>query len=389
MRLEVRKRQVADVSTMGTLVAEHVDAIEPGLTVIDSRLLLGHATIDLVARDVDGSLVLMALGVRGDEGMLLRVVDAYSWCLEYPESVQRHYPTLEISEGRPPRVVFVMTRVPESFQRKVKQLSFPSVDAVELHYIDVNGVPAVYFDLVAQIRRGPHGAPEPIARNAAAPVSAGPARVVPEAVRFAADSVESAAANRLASALVERLAVATEPPVVVSPTVAVPVIAGSSDAGHGRVSLASAMCHVIDASARLVDDHEGGVAVAEREDDPADEPLAAVEPLVELADPIAIVEPSVAVLEPVVDDPVVETPAAVTEEARAPESVEPSPEAPTAVAAPDAEATKAPEADASQKSPFSEAARAAQLAQDLGIQLPKEGALTRQWIDFLNQLAAK
>ena len=415
MRLEVRKREVTEVGTLEKLVVENVDGIEPGLTVIDSRLLLGHATIDLVAQDASGALVLIALGFRGDEGMLLRIVDAYSWCLEYPESVQRHYPTLAISESQPPRVVFVMARVPESFQRKVKQLSFPSVDAVELHYIDVNGVSAVYFDTVAQIRRSPQGGTPTIERPAPARVVAEPARVAAEPVEAedpmrlvnelaarsaangagakpAAPRVEPVAA-RAKAAVVEppvRIAAAVRPEaaVVVSTTqipaagepapapVVVPVIAGSSDAGakRERVSLASAMCHVIDGSAHIVgEEDEGAVAVADIEDEPLAEPTTSFEPAAEIVEPVQIVEtaaaPVEAVAEPVVEavaEAVVEPPAAAEE--------------PTPVAA-------APEA--AEKYPFSEAARAAQLAQDLGIQLPKEGALTRQWIDFLNQLAAK
>src|SRR5687768_5202080 len=135
--MKVTKIEVTDAAALEKLVVEHIDRIEPGLSVIDARPMLGHATIDLVAQDAAGSLVLIALGFRAEENMLLRVVDAYSWCLEYPGTMQRHYPTLTVSEECPPRVVFVMSRVPESFQRKIKQLSFPSVDAVEFHHLDV------------------------------------------------------------------------------------------------------------------------------------------------------------------------------------------------------------------------------------------------------------
>ena len=40
------------------------------------------------------------------------------------------------------------------------------------------------------------------------------------------------------------------------------------------------------------------------------------------------------------------------------------------------------------KIPANEAAKAARLAQELGIQLPQGRGLTRQWIEFLNQMAA-
>ena len=45
MKVAVRKLQVEDAAKLQMLVAENIDAIEPGLVVLDSRLLLGHATI--------------------------------------------------------------------------------------------------------------------------------------------------------------------------------------------------------------------------------------------------------------------------------------------------------------------------------------------------------
>src|SRR6266850_2346140 len=53
MKVAVRKLQVEDAAKLQMLVAENIDAIEPGLVVLDSRLLLGHATIDVVGLDVD------------------------------------------------------------------------------------------------------------------------------------------------------------------------------------------------------------------------------------------------------------------------------------------------------------------------------------------------
>ena len=45
MKLAVKKLRVDDVAKLQALVVENFDAIEQGLTVLDARLLLGHATI--------------------------------------------------------------------------------------------------------------------------------------------------------------------------------------------------------------------------------------------------------------------------------------------------------------------------------------------------------
>ncbi|HXI03796.1 MAG TPA: hypothetical protein VNI57_11535, partial [Candidatus Saccharimonadales bacterium] len=101
MRPTFRKLEVKDIGDLERLVAENVEGIEPGLKVVDSRLLLGQAAIDLVGLDAKGSLVLIALDFTADEGLLLRVMDAYSWCLEFPDAIRRLYPMAHIAQGRP------------------------------------------------------------------------------------------------------------------------------------------------------------------------------------------------------------------------------------------------------------------------------------------------
>jgi len=172
MRLVVRKLEIPDLGQLQSLVIEHLDGIEPGLTVLDSRLLLGHATVDIVALDADGALVLVTAGFAADEEMLLKAVEAYSWCLEYPDAIRRLYPSVDVSAARPPRLMFVVERMPDAFHRKIKQLGFSEVDCVEFRHLDVSGTPAAYFDTIARLRRGTTLAefqPAPIARLVSQP----------------------------------------------------------------------------------------------------------------------------------------------------------------------------------------------------------------------------
>ena len=153
MKVAVRKLQIEDAAKLQMLVAENIDAIEPGLVVLDSRLLLGHATIDVVGLDGNGALVLIATGLTANEEMLLKAVEAYSWCREYPQSLERLYPSCIISDERPPRLIFVIERMPDAFHRKIKQLGFPEVDCVEFRLFDVEGAPTVYFESIVRLRR--------------------------------------------------------------------------------------------------------------------------------------------------------------------------------------------------------------------------------------------
>ena len=152
MRPTFRKLEVKDIGNLERLVAENADGVEPGLKIVDSRLLLGQAAIDLVGLDGKGSLVLIALDFSADNGLLLRVMDAYSWCLEYPDTLRRLYPMAQAS-SRPPRILFIVEKMTDAFLRRVKQLSFLEIDCFEFRHLEVNGASVVYFDLVERLRK--------------------------------------------------------------------------------------------------------------------------------------------------------------------------------------------------------------------------------------------
>lgn len=160
MRPKFKKLEVKDLRDVEKLVTENAESIEPGLKVIDSCILLGHARIDLVGVDTRDTLVLAALGFNANEEMLLRALEAYSFCLEFPETVRRLYPRARFKPGRPPRVFFIAERMSDSFLRKVRQLNFPELDCLTFLHLDVNGAPAVYFDPVESIRRAVEQLPE-------------------------------------------------------------------------------------------------------------------------------------------------------------------------------------------------------------------------------------
>jgi hypothetical protein len=148
MKLTFRKHEVKDLARLQALVSENAEAIEPGFHVIAQSLNLGRSTVDLAGLDSRQTPVLVALGFTADDEMLFRMLEAYAWCLEYPESVRRLVPVGESPAGWPPRVVFVGERVLESFLRKIKLLKFPGVDCFEFRCVEVNGATGFYLDPV-------------------------------------------------------------------------------------------------------------------------------------------------------------------------------------------------------------------------------------------------
>ena len=213
MRPTFRKLEVKDIGNLERLVAENVEGIEPGLKIVDSRLLLGQAAIDLVGLDAKGSLALIALDFTANEGLLLRVMDAYSWCLEYSDTLRRLYPMAQVSASRPPRILFIAERLTDSFLRRIKQLSFLEIDCLEFRHLEVNGASVVYFDHVERLRKSPV--------EASAPMSVAPA-VVPAVEPGVEPATPTVAEPTVAQAAVVA-PMRLEPPVAQIPSAQAPV----------------------------------------------------------------------------------------------------------------------------------------------------------------------
>ena len=149
MRPLFRTLKVDDAPALHALMVEHLESLEAGLSILGERVLLGDGTIDLVARDAEGRLVLVAVALAADDAMLLGVLEAFAWCLEHPDALGRLYAVSPADLAAPPRVMFVSGRLSDAFLRKVKYLRMPSIDCLEFRYLEVNGVAGLYFDPVA------------------------------------------------------------------------------------------------------------------------------------------------------------------------------------------------------------------------------------------------
>ena len=169
MKLTFKRREVSDLQHLRSLVSDNSDAMEPGLKILASNLNLGRTTVDLAAIDAQDRPVLFVLGLTADDAMLVRALEAYAWCLEYPESIQRLVPA-SVRPGWPPRIVFVAERLLEAFVRKMRLLSFSAVDCFEFRYVEANGTAGFYLD---RVDWAPGGAETAAARpdRAALPVA--------------------------------------------------------------------------------------------------------------------------------------------------------------------------------------------------------------------------
>jgi hypothetical protein len=369
MKVAVRKLRPADTAKLQTLVAVNIDAYEPGLVVVDSRLLLGRATIDVVALDADKSLVLIATGLTADEEMLARAAAVYSWCREHPESVTRLFPGCVISEARPPRLIFVVERMPDAVRHELEQRGFHQVDCVELRLLEVNGAPAVCFEPIAKWNR-PEAAhvewpqPEPV-------LVPGPMIVSPEPE------------------------IAMPAPVVVAPG---PVIVTPEPVALPHTTVAP----------QIAEEDEPWVAELERESLAARNGVSRESPREErvsfkdLAEALLGAMPTPAAargranvveIEPA---PAVEAEPAVVGDPACPESaerkaaLEPALTVEALIGSMAAAPAPAAEARAAEARAAEKTKPGAAVPQEFaGMTFPNDGVLTRQWMEFLSQMTSK
>ncbi len=148
MMTSIRQLSVADPQELESLVAAALPDFEPGLTVLDRRLVTGATVVDLVAIDARDRLALWFLAFRADGAMLLRALEAYGWCRENGLLLLRLFPARRIDIETPPRLFLAAPRFPDHFRTTARYLSSLDPVCVEYRYLEVDGNPTLYFDPV-------------------------------------------------------------------------------------------------------------------------------------------------------------------------------------------------------------------------------------------------
>ncbi|HEU5303077.1 MAG TPA: hypothetical protein VFU40_00405, partial [Gemmatimonadales bacterium] len=141
MALIAKEVQGSVPERLRCFVAENLEALEPGLKVLETSFRLGRSTVDVVAVDGQQTLVLVAVAEVADASMLIGTLDAYIWCLAFPDNMGRLYPDA-IAPTRPPRVVLVATKMPAAFLDLVERLSVINPECHELALIPDEDLPA-------------------------------------------------------------------------------------------------------------------------------------------------------------------------------------------------------------------------------------------------------
>jgi hypothetical protein len=235
MTLIARKHSSVKQERLRRFVAEHIDALEPGLRIIEAGLRVGRMVVDLVAADTRQTLVLIGVGSVATEKMLIGMLDACIWCLQFPDGLRRLCPEAPIAFTRPPRLVVVAEEVPESFMDLVGCLSFE----VECHELarepgreaDAATRPAVGSPGAEALGATP-AAPDPSPGTPITPAAADVPVTLPTSAALEATPPPAVGASEAAPVEPEAVPVTGPGPL----EAAAPVAAGSAEAGDGKAA---------------------------------------------------------------------------------------------------------------------------------------------------------
>lgn len=196
-------RPVGDRAALAAVVAGCLDALEPGLRLVERAARAGEVMVDLACADGRNRPVLIVCEVTAGAGAVLRALEGMAWWREHPAGADAG------PEPRgAPRAMLVAGRFDDRALRLLRALGPVAPAAVECRVFDDAGRRLVSLERIDPAAAGPAPAETPALGTAPAPA------MPPDVGRPAAEPVATAPepapaggaeAARRARALVERL----------------------------------------------------------------------------------------------------------------------------------------------------------------------------------------
>jgi hypothetical protein len=129
------------------LLNQNTAALENGLRAIDRGVPYGPSrTIDLLAVDGPGQLVVIALEAAPNDGMLLRAISEYDWIVGHVPILRKFYQGQGINFSAPPRILLVAPEFSRQLTCAAHRIQSPRIACYRYRAIAVPSGPAVFFD---------------------------------------------------------------------------------------------------------------------------------------------------------------------------------------------------------------------------------------------------
>jgi len=186
------------------VVAESLQAMDPGLTLLERGFAAGETLVDILAIDAARRLVTLVVELDADAAAVVRALEAAAWCRDNWALVGRLFAGADLDLTEPARPVLVARHLGDRALRLLRALGAVAPTAFECQVFEGSGERYVSYGQAthgAGREEGRRGAPDAV--EAAAPTEAKPGRR-PRAVAEPRERGESDAAER-AQSMIARL----------------------------------------------------------------------------------------------------------------------------------------------------------------------------------------
>jgi hypothetical protein len=186
------------------VVAETLQAMESGLTLLERGFAAGETLVDILAIDAAHRLVTVVVELDADAAAVVRALEAAAWCRDNWALVGRLFAGADLDLTEPARPVLVARHLGDRALRLLRALGAVAPTAFECQVFEGTGERYVSYERATHggsREEGRRGAPD--AAEPAAPTEARPGRR-PRAAAEPPERSESDAAER-AQSMIARL----------------------------------------------------------------------------------------------------------------------------------------------------------------------------------------
>ena len=121
-----------------------LEVIEQGLIFIDNQVPIGSGFIDILARDIDGTLVILEVKLDEDDRMLQQALEYYDFVLQNLERFAQAYPNAGIVALAEPRVILVAGSYSTRLVASAKFITVP-LNLFTYQYLELSGNKGLYL----------------------------------------------------------------------------------------------------------------------------------------------------------------------------------------------------------------------------------------------------
>lgn len=134
--MSIEKISVESRQELEQMIANEINQIEKGLTVICSNVSINERTaLDILCHDNNGQLVILQLDVKEDDIMLLHGIQSLDYVDKFKSFLKATYNKHKIDDKEKPRLILIAPSFSDAVRRAVEGMKGIRIDLYEWEYL--------------------------------------------------------------------------------------------------------------------------------------------------------------------------------------------------------------------------------------------------------------